>query len=402
MLYAYKAISNGQFVNGKVEANSVKEVTDYLRNNNLFPVKIIESKPMAGEMVSQMFDKVSQTDVVNFTRQFALMLNAGLTISSAFDILSQQATKMSIRKMYIAISTDIKSGENLSKSFAKRPEIFSKLYVSLVKAGEASGKLNEIMLRLADDMEKQQEYIGKIKSTMTYPIVIIVGVIGVVIVLLTAVIPQLTGMYKDLGIELPMSTQILMKASEIMQWAWPLLIGGAVAGWFGIKKYLKDEGHRFTLYKVLMKLPVFGPILKISSLVTSTSTLSLLISSGVLVLESINIIVNATSNVVFQRAFKNVYKSIQDGATISQAFSKEEAFPPILIQMTAVGERTGKLDEILMKLSKYFEVQSDLAIKTVTTLIEPATLVILGGIVFMIVMSVLSPIYTLTSSVGNQ
>ncbi|MFO0703546.1 MAG: type II secretion system F family protein [Patescibacteria group bacterium] len=402
MLFSYKAISNGQFVNGKVEANNLKEVTEYLRNNNFFPVKIEETKPVATEVFTQLLDKISTSDIVNFTRQFALMLNAGLTISSSFDILNSQATKPSMRKLYTTISTDIKSGENLSKSFAKRPEIFSKLYVSLVKAGEASGKLNEIMLRLADDMEKQQEYMGKIKGTMTYPIIIIVGVIGVVMVLLTVVIPQLTGMYKDLGIELPMSTQILISLSTFLQYAWPLLLAAVFGVWVGIKKYFASEEHRFALYKILMKLPIVGPILKISSLVTSTSTLSLLISSGVLVLESINIIINSTSNVVFQRAFRNVYKSIQDGATISQAFAKEDTFPPILIQMTAVGERTGKLDEILMKLSRYFEIQSDLAVKTVTTLIEPATLVILGGVVFLIVMSVLSPIYTLTSSVGAQ
>lgn len=179
---------------------------------------------------------------------------------------------------------------------------------------------------------------GKIKGTMTYPVIIIIGVIGVVGVLLTVVIPQLTGMYQDLGIELPMSTQILIKTSEILQMTWPLIIAGVVAAFYGIKKFFKDEQHRFMLDKILMKAPVFGPIISISSLVTSTSTLSLLISSGVLVLESMSIIINSTNNVVFQRAFRNVYKSIQDGSTISQAFAKEETFPPILIQMTAVGE----------------------------------------------------------------
>ena len=402
MLYSYKAISNNQFIYGKVEANSVKEVTEYLRSNNYFPVSINELMPQATEALTQFFDRITITDVVNFTRQFALMINAGLTISSSFDILIKQSVKPSMRKLYTAVNTDIKSGDNLSKSFSKHPEHFSKLYVSLVKAGEASGKLNDIMLRLADDMEKQQEYIAKIKGTMTYPIIIIVGVIGVVIVLLTTVIPQLTGMYTDLGIELPIQTQIMIKMSEIMQVIWPLLIAGVVGAYFGIKKFFVSEDHRFLLYKFLMKLPLFGDLIKISSLVTSTRTLALLISSGVLVLESINIIINATNNVVFQRSLRNVYKNIQDGSTISQAFQKEETFPPLLIQMTAVGERTGKLDEILMKVSHYFEVQSDMAVKTVSTLIEPMTLVILGGIVFLIVMSVLSPIYTLTSQVGAQ
>ena len=402
MLYSYKAISNNQFIYGKVEANSVKEVTEYLRSNNYFPVSINELKPQATEAFTQFFDRITITDVVNFTRQFALMINAGLTISSSFDILIKQSVKPSMRKLYTAVNTDIKSGDNLSKSFSKHPEHFSKLYVSLVKAGEASGKLNDIMLRLADDMEKQQEYIAKIKGTMTYPIIIIVGVIGVVIVLLTTVIPQLTGMYTDLGIELPIQTQIMIKMSEIMQVIWPLLIAGVVGAYFGIKKFFVSEDHRFLLYKFLMKLPLFGDLIKISSLVTSTRTLALLISSGVLVLESTNIIINATNNVVFQRSLRNVYKNIQDGSTISQAFQKEETFPPLLIQMTAVGERTGKLDEILMKVSHYFEVQSDMAVKTVSTLIEPMTLVILGGIVFLIVMSVLSPIYTLTSQVGAQ
>jgi type IV pilus assembly protein PilC len=402
MRYEYKAVSNGQIVSGKVEANSVKEVTDYLRNNNFFPIRINESRPIVENAMFWFLDRISQNDIVNFTRQFALMLNAGLTISASLDILIQQETKNSMRKMYSVINTDIKSGDSLSKSMSKRPETFTKLYISLVKAGEASGKLNEIMLRLAEDMEKQQEFVAKVKSTMTYPVIIIIGVVAVVMILLTVVIPQLTGMYTDLGIELPASTQFLISTSNILRLTWPVVLIGIFGSIVGIKKLLKNEQRRYELYKFFMKLPVFGTILKISSLVTTTSTLSLLISSGVLVLESINIIINSTSNVVFQRAFRNVYKSIQDGSTISQAFSKEETFPPILIQMTAVGEKTGKLDEILLKLSRYFEVQSDLAIKTVTALIEPATLVILGGIVFLIVMSVLSPIYTLTSTVGSQ
>lgn len=401
MIFKYTALAKGQPIKGKISASTEKEVVEFLRNNNLFPVSVEKETELQFNYLARFFDRVSFGDIIDFTRQFALMLNAGLTLSSSFDIIVQQTKKKSMYQLITNLSDDIRSGENLSKSIAKYSNVFPRIYIALVKAGEASGKLNEILLRLADDLDKQREYNAKIRGSLTYPAIVIIGIIGVVFILLTVVVPQLTTLYDDLQIELPMTTQIVMKLSDFAVRFWYLAIlavGGLV---FGFRKFLSDAGRRYSFFVLLMKIPVLGDIMRISSLVDATRTLSILISSGVLVLESLNIVEDTSNNVVFQRAFENVYKSVQGGMTISQAFEKEAQFPPILVQMTAVGERTGKLDEMLGKISKYFEVQSDLTVKTATTLIEPLTLVMLGGIVFFIVMAVISPIYNITSSMSQ-
>ena len=219
--------------------------------------------------------------------------------------------------------------------------------------------------------------------------------------MLMFVVPQLGGLYKDMGVELPMSTQIMIGSSDFLMKFWPVILITSVVILFGIRKLFEIERYKFWLHSTLIKLPKVGDIIIKATLVSATRTLSLLIQSGVLMLESLSIVTNTTDNVVFQNAMKNIYRSVQNGITLSDSFQKEQIFPPILIQMIAVGERTGKLDEVIHKISDYFELQTDSAIKTATTLIEPLTLVLLGGVVFIIVMSVLTPIYTLTSSIGQ-
>ena len=204
-----------------------------------------------------------------------------------------------------------------------------------------------------------------------------------------------------MGVELPMSTQIMIGSSDFLMKFWPVILITSVVILFGIRILFEIERYKFWLHSTLIKLPKVGDIIIKATLVSATRTLSLLIQSGVLMLESLSIVTNTTDNVVFQNAMKNIYRSVQNGITLSDSFQKEQIFPPILIQMIAVGERTGKLDEVIHKISDYFELQTDSAIKTATTLIEPLTLVLLGGVVFIIVMSVLTPIYTLTSSIGQ-
>lgn len=401
MLFSYKAYDNGKYTSGQVEAPTEKDVAEYLRKNNLIPVKIAQNNSIVRRLFPHIFNRISHGEVVNFTRQFAIMLNAGLTISGALDILIQQTPKDTLRNMFTELNTSIKSGDNFSKALGKRPAQFSRLYVSLIKAGEASGKLNEIMAKMADDLEKQQEYGAKVKGTLMYPLIIVIGVIGVLTILLGFVVPQLSGLYEDMGVDLPIQTQILIGASNFLVSRWYLLVFMIGAIVYGVRKALAKESNRFLLDKLLIKAPKFGDILVMSTLVNSTRTLSLLVQSGVLVLESLNIITHSTNNLVFQQSFRNIYRSVQNGATLSESFAKEELFPPLLVQMVAVGERTGKLDEVLRKISQFFEMQSDMVIKAVTTLIEPLMLVILGGIVFIVVMAVLTPIYSLTTQIGQ-
>ncbi|MBP6993743.1 type II secretion system F family protein [Candidatus Woesebacteria bacterium] len=400
MKYIYRALSNGQYLSGKVEAQSEKEVVEYLRGLNSVPVSIQTDNSFTTQYLSKLFDRVSSDDIINFTRELAIMLNAGLTITGSLDILNQQTEKNSLRALYTNLLTSIKSGDNFSKAISQQHH-FSRLYVALIKAGEASGKLNDVMSKMADDLEKQRNFMSKVKGTMVYPIIIIVGVIGVIVIMLMFVVPQLGGLYKDMGVELPLSTQVMIGSSEFLMTFWPVILIALIVVAVTIRKFFAIERNKYALHRFIIKIPKVGDIVIKATLVSATRTLSLLIQSGVLMLESLSIVTNTTENVVFQQAMKNIYRSVQNGVTLSDSFQKEQLFPPILIQMIAVGERTGKLDEVIHKISDYFELQTDSAIKTATTLIEPLTLVLLGGVVFIIVMSVLTPIYTLTSSIGQ-
>ncbi len=401
MKYVYRALYQKQEVTGHLEAMSEKEVIEYLRNNKYFPLEIKRASENKIVFLSSLFERVTDDDIISYFRQVGIMLNAGMTITGAHDILVEQVDKQALRDLVMQISTSIKSGKSYSAALAQTPGRFPKLVVSLVTAGEVSGKLNDILLKLSDDLEKQRDFKSRFKSAMAYPVIVMVGVIAVVFILITFVVPQLLGLYTELNIELPVTTQILMSISAFSAKWWPLILLAVGGGGYAARKRMNTESGQWWYYTTIMNIPIVGPLVKVAGLVTATRTLSLLLGAGVLVLDSINIVVDATANVIFQKAFRNVYTSIQKGLTISQGFEKEGVFPPVLIQMAAVGERTGKLDEILLKISEYFESETNNAMKALTTAIEPMILVVMGGVVLFIVMAVLSPIYNLTSQIGN-
>jgi len=329
----------------------------------------------------------------------AIMLNAGLTLIDSFSILQKQITKPSLLLMVKKIYKEVLGGNSFSKALQKHPSHFSNLYISLVRSGEASGKLSEILLRLADNLEKQREFQSKIKSALIYPIIVIIGMIGVMFVMITFVVPKLLNLYKDFNVTLPLSTQILIVISNFSTRFWPLiflLIFGLI---IFIRKYLNTRVGKETFDSFTLKIPVFGKIVSISALVDTTRTLSILIGSGVSILESLNIVIDTSSNIIFQNAFKHIYKQVEKGVALGTAFENERLFPPILIQMTTVGEQTGHLDDTLFRISKYFEMESEMAVKTMTTLIEPLILVFLGLGVGFLVLAVITPIYNLTSSI---
>jgi len=397
-MYLFKALKDDVVVKQKIESNSELDVVDYLKRNGYIPISIQEIKPLFPELIT-LFDRIGFGDIVDFTRQLAIMLNAGLTLIDSFSILQKQITKPSLLLMVKKIYKEVLGGNSFSKALQKHPSHFSNLYISLVRSGEASGKLSEILLRLADNLEKQREFQSKIKSALIYPIIVIIGMIGVMFVMITFVVPKLLNLYKDFNVTLPLSTQILIVISNFSTRFWPLiflLIFGLI---IFIRKYLNTRVGKETFDSFTLKIPVFGKIVSISALVDTTRTLSILIGSGVSILESLNIVIDTSSNIIFQNAFKHIYKQVEKGVALGTAFENERLFPPILIQMTTVGEQTGHLDDTLFRISKYFEMESEMAVKTMTTLIEPLILVFLGLGVGFLVLAVITPIYNLTSSI---
>jgi len=398
MLFQYKALKNGKTVIKKIEASTQEIVLDYLQKNDYFPISVIEINDKKINIFDSLINKIDFNDIVDFTRQVALMLNAGLTLIDSLEILKKQTNKIILKKMIEEISIKIKGGSSFSVALLDYKNLFSKLYISLVKSGEASGKLGEILLRLADNLEKEREFKSKLKGALVYPAIVIIGMFVVMFIMVTFVLPKLLGLYKDFNVELPLSTKILIAVSNFSTQFWPLVLVLIFVASYFIKKYLATKAGKNNFDQFALKLPVFGKIISISALVESTRTLAILIASGISILDALSIVVDATENVVYQQAFLTVSHKVEKGLSMGTAFEQEEIFPPILVQMTQVGEQTGKLDDTLFRLSKYFEMQSEMATKTMTTLIEPAILVVLGVGVGFLVMSVITPIYNLTNS----
>jgi type IV pilus assembly protein PilC len=398
MQFQYKALKGDKVIIKKIEAENTVTVAEYLRANGYFPIWIKPVKKMEIGLLDQFLNKVSFNDIVDFTRQVAIMLNAGLTLIDALEIIKKQVNKPTLQKIVQDIDAEIKAGNSFSFALKKHPKNFSNLYISLVKSGEASGKLAEILLKLSDNLEKEREFKGKLKSALIYPVIVVAAMIGVMFVMITFVIPKLLDLYKEFNIALPLTTKILIAVSSVSSRFWPLIILSLFVGLSLLKKYLATKGGKYTFDGLLLKIPVVNNVIRVSALVDSTRTLAILIGSGVSILDALEIVIETTDNIIFQNAFKNINKKVEKGQSLGSALEQEGIFPPILVQMTQVGEQTGHLDDTLMRLSKYFEMESEIAIKAMTTLIEPAILIFLGLGVGTLVISVITPIYNLTSS----
>jgi len=398
MFFKYKALRGSTIIEKRIEANSVSAVIEYLQKNGYFPISVTEIKEQSDSFLNFFDNTITFNDIVDFTRQIAIMLNAGLTIIDSLEILKKQITKSGMQKMITTIDNEIKAGNPFSLALKKYSGNFSGLYIALVRSGEASGKLGEILLRLADNLEKEREFKSRLKGALIYPAIILIGMFVVMFVMITFVVPKLLGLYKDFNVTLPITTQILISISSFSVRFWPMIIIGVFASVYFIKKYLQTSVGKSSFDSLILKIPIIGRVVSISALVDSTRTLAILVGAGVSILDALSIVIDTADNMVYKKAFKSVSQKIEKGQSLGASLDQEGIFPPILVQMSQVGEQTGNLDDTLLRLSKYFEVESEIAIKSMTTLIEPLILVILGFGVGFLVLSVITPIYNLTSS----
>jgi len=398
MLFKYKAVKEGKVVVNQIQAESQEAVLRFLRTSDYFPVAVWRIDLSTLKFFNFFFRRVSFTDVVDFTRQLAIMLDAGLTLIDAIDILKKQLTKPSLASLLQNLDKEIRGGKNFSSALSLYPQYFPRLYISLVKSGEASGKLSDILLRLSDNLEKERTFRGKLRGALIYPTFIIGGIIIVAFIMMTFVVPKLLELYKEFDIELPFSTRMLLLVQPFFNKFWPILLVGITFLLAFLYKYFKTKTGKLFIDSLLLKLPIIGNVVRMATLVDSTRTLSILVSSGVSLMEALSIIIDSSPNIVYKRAFENIRKQVEKGTSLGMAMKQSEIFPPILVQMTLVGEETGHLDNTLFRVSRYFEIDSELAIKAMTTLIEPMILVVLGVGVGFLVFSIITPIYSLTSS----
>ena len=396
--FNYKATDkNGKVVTGEVEASSAQVAAKLVHDRGLVVISVSPRRESLFGIIRKFRERITLSDVATFTRQLATMINAGLPITEALLILRSQS-KGSLQKVVAQMLTDIEGGESLSTSISRHPKIFNPTYIALVKSGEVGGVMDEVLVRLADNLEKQQEFKGKVKGALIYPAIIVVGMFVVGLVMMIFVIPRLTSLYGDFNAKLPIATQILIGISNFFIKAWPLIIIFAVVAISGFRGYRKTVSGRRKTDELLFKLPIVGELQRQVILTELTRTLSLMVGAGVSILETLNITAGVVGNVVISDALKDAAKQVEKGFPIAYSFSKHpEAFPYILSQMVAVGEETGKMEEVLSKVSHVFEVESDQKVKGLTSAIEPLVMILLGVGVGFLVIAIILPIYNLTS-----
>lgn len=398
-IFKYKARDRqGKTYTGDVEAQDEAAAAKLVRDRKLFVISITSSRFGLMSMFDKLRYRVTPADVAVFTRQLATMVNAGLPVTEVLTILRVQALK-NLQPIISQILADVEGGQSLSTALKKHPKVFSATYVALVKSGETGGVLDKVLARLSDNLEKQQEFKGKVRGALIYPVIIVVGMVVVSLIMVIFVIPRLTVLYTQFDADLPLTTRILMSVSDVFQKFWPLILLGMGIGIWIYMIYRKTEGGKLKLAKIFFKIPILGELKKGVIMVELTRTLSLMVGAGVPILEGISVTSDVIENVVISDALDDVGKRVEKGFPISFSFAKHpDAFPYTLSQMIAVGEETGKMEEVLLKVSRVFEVESEQKVKALTVSIEPLVMIILGIGVFFLVVSVILPIYNLTTA----
>lgn len=396
--YKYKAISpNGKTTVGLVEAASGDHASKLLKEKQLFVISLNETNEKSFTSRFDKLQKVSFNDIVNFTRQLTTMVVAGLSIPDSLNILHKQTPNALFAHVLSDIERAIVGGGNFGDALSKYPQYFSPIYISLIRAGEASGKLDKVLEQLADTLEGQREFRGKVIGALIYPIIIVVGMVAVVAVMMVVVMPKLTDLYKDFGIELPFTTKLLIAFSNFIIHFWWIVILVVAGAIYGFSRWKKTEVGSYVLDSLLLKIPLFGELQKKTILVEFTRILAMLLSAGIHILDALKILKGSLNNVLFRNAIDDISKRVEKGFQLADTFASHKEFPPIVSQMLKVGEETGKIDETLLKLSKYFQTETEQTVKGLTTAIEPFIMVVLGVGVGFIVLSVITPIYNLTA-----
>ena len=408
--YTYKGISAGKYVEGTVEALSQEEAAFKLKEQKIIITKIIrtkkkaaEKKKAAGGGFSLFKKKIKPEDVMIFSKQFATMVKAGLPILNVLGMLRDQLEHPELKIIVEDIRKSLEGGLTLSKCFEKYPKVFDNIYVNLIKAGEASGKLDVFLLKLVISLEKREKVKKKIKGALTYPVVMFTVAITVMVFMLIKVVPVFAEMYEGMGVALPTPTAVIMTASDFMRGTGGLMTGLISAILFAIFKYTttKIPAIRYKWHQRVLKMPVFGDMILKSLIARISLIMGNLSSAGVNLLESLEIAKSVSNNDVVTQALENVKKGVFSGDTLTKLFLKEPVFPPTFSQLISVGEQTGNLDEMFNSVSSYYEEEFDTAVDNMSSLIEPIMIVFMGTMIGGLMIAMYSPIFNVGAIIGG-
>lgn len=394
--FAYTARSaGGDLKSASMEAATRDDVVTQLRRQRLTLVKIEDESKKKGKRMG----RVKTRDIVIFTRQFSTMINSGLPLVQALDILSKQTENKTLASVTREVVFDVESGHTLADALRKHPKAFSDLYVNMVAAGEAGGILDTILLRLASFMEKNDALVRKVKGAMIYPGVIMSVAAIAVMTLLLFVIPVFEKMFGDVGLALPVPTRVVITMSQLLKGYWWLLAGVTAGGLMMLRKYYATSNGRLVIDRILLRVPILGDVLRKSAVSRFTRTLGTLISSGVSILDGLEITAKTAGNRVIQDAIMASRASIAGGDTIAQPLAKSAVFPPMVISMISVGEQTGGLDEMLSKIADFYDEEVDAAVTGLLSALEPLMIVFLGLVVGGMVVAMYLPIFDMMNAV---
>lgn len=382
---------------GFLEADNKEAVLETLRKKSLTPISVKEDRD---DVLSKLkdFSIVSSSEKVMFSKELATLISAGIPIAQSMHILEEQVESKTMKKTVTEIASDIEGGFSLSSAMEKHRRIFGPLYVSMLKAGEVSGTMDQTLEKMADEIEKDHELVAKIRGALAYPSVIMIAMVVIVIYMVTSIIPQIASVFTEMGGDLPWSTRFLMSLSDAFRSYGLAIIVGIVAFVVGFKRLLKaNKKARYIWHSILIKIPILGKTARKINVARFTRTLGSLLASGVTIIESLQITADTITNEVFKKEILDAAKKVEDGSSVAEPLKKSKIFPKMVPHMIAVGEETGSLDKTLLKVTEFYDKEIDNTLKNLSSILEPIIMIIIGLGTGFIVISVITPIYQMST-----
>lgn len=404
--YRYKAKTpTGSTKSGKLEAASEDAALTALRQQGLVPIALSAAATSGLQRdvsIPGLTNRIRQKDVALMSRQFATMVNAGLSLLRALTILIDQLDTKALRDVLTEVRRDVESGKSLSDAMGRHPKAFNRLYVAMIRAGEVGGVLDETLNRVADILEANLSLRSKIRSAMAYPAVVMALIVLVTTAMIVFVVPVFENLYADLGdgASLPVPTRMLVAISGVLRSLWFVVVGGVAVGAWGFRRWIATEDGRFTWDTIRLRLPIFGKLVHKTALSRFSRTLAVLSRTGVPILQAIDIVSETSGNEVVSRALTRVRAAVREGEGLAGELSRHPVFPPMVVQMLAVGEETGALDAMLNKVADYYEREVEDTVAALTSLIEPLLIVVMGVSVGAILISLYLPIFNIAGLVN--
>jgi type IV pilus assembly protein PilC len=390
----------GRSIKGEIEAADERIARIQLKKRSIHVTKLKQKPKDLFENISFMQPKVTNKDLVIFTRQFSTMIDAGLPLVQGLNILGEQTENKTFRRMLKTITRDVEGGSTLADALGKHPKIFDSLFVNLVAAGEVGGILDTILQRLAAYIEKAQKLKSQIKGAMTYPIVVVAIAVIVIAVIMIFVIPVFQDLFSSFGKGLPAPTQFVVSMSDFIKGNVLYIIGGLIIFVWALRRYRKTTSGRKNIDTLLLKLPIFGDLLKKVAVARFTRTLGTMVASGVPILDALDITAKTAGNVIVEEVILEARANIAEGQTIAEPLSQSDIFPGMVTQMISVGESTGALDAMLEKIADFYDDEVDATVTAMTTMLEPLLMLFLGGSIGGLVIAMYLPIFQMAAAMG--